>query len=318
MSYDSILLAGLGNVVENIEENYTSEKLFLAADMPLYQGVTILLEHTRLLEEFLAAYYVHDTRKMLWSLDNDTKVNKHFTAIFTGNGGKRVENVMALHLNRELVMLPMTYAVGHVKPYVQAVGEGSDEAQQIAELLQFHEPWKDKTAILLRLQGEHERFLLMRESILQKYYRLLVKEVHKEGIGGVAYVEDLALEYYFALLQSFARFNIESGTYTSYVTAWFRNARSKSKGGLEMGTAFTIPNSARVKIARGKSDLINYAVPNDKVDLDSMPSKDGFDLDGFDIDAMNQIISYYDRTGLYRMIHDLEFDPRYLLEENTD
>ena len=121
-----------------------------------------------------------------------------------------------------------------------------------------------------------------------------------------------------ALLRSFARFDLTSGTYGSYVTGWFRNAKSFARGDLEMGTAFSIPNPVRVKIARGELDLVNYAVPEEKVNYDSLHTRDQQDIDGFDIDALNQIVAEYDKTGLYRMINDLEFDPRSLLKNNQN
>ena len=317
MAYDSSLLLRLGNVMERIEENYSSEKLFLAADLPLYTGLEILLRHTTLVEEFLAAYLVYPTRKMLYGLKDEDAVKEHFYELFTGRGGRRVKHVRALYLNRELLAFPLVYVTGHVTPYTRAVAAGSDDARHIMSLLCWSKTDKDITPELLRIQAEYERFLLMRESIIEKYHRLLVKEVRRDGPAGLLYAEDMALEYYCALLRSFARFDPRSGTYTSYVTSWFKNAKSVARGGLELGTAFSIPNNIRVKIARGESDLVNYAVPEDRANLDALHTRNPFDLDGFDTDALNQIISYYDTAGLYRMINDLAFDPKYLLEQGS-
>ena len=318
MTFDSGLLLQLGNVFERIEENYTSEKLFTAADIPLYNGLRILLDHTRLVEEMIATYFTYPTRKYLYTLKDKKSVHERIYGIFSETGGDRIDHIKVLHFNRELLVFPLALTVAHIQPYLRAVAEGSDDAQRIADLLYFLKTDKDVTPILLRIEGEYERFLLMRESIIEKYYRLLVKEVRKDGPHKMYWAEDMALEYYLALLRSFARFDLTSGTYGSYVTSWFRNAKSFARGDLEMGTAFSIPNPVRVKIARGELDLVNYAVPEEKVNYDELHTKDQQDVDGFDMDALNQIVAAYDRTGLYRMINDLEFDPKFLLERHSD
>ena len=181
--FDNRLLLHLGNVFERIEENYTSEKLFLAADIPLYEGLRILLEHTKLVEELIAAYFTYPTRKYLYTLKNKKNIYERMYGVFSETGESRVEHIRALHFNRGLLMLPLALVVAHIQPYLRAVSEGSDDAQRIAVLLHFQEIGKDITPVLLRIEGEYKRFLLMREAIIEKYYRLLVKEVRRDGPG---------------------------------------------------------------------------------------------------------------------------------------
>lgn len=296
----------MGGTEEWITENHTSEKLFTAVDMCLYKGIEVLLRYSSIYNEFIAASLQMSTRKQIFVITQNEMEKLTFEFLLSNSVDYKLSIIRKMRLNRDLLSIPVQIVSDSVDDYINAFKNNSIETLYIAKKLKFSLD-SDITAYIIQVRAEYKRYLMMREAIVQKYYKLIIQQVNKSNSYSID-PEDMVVEYFNAVLRAFSKFDISSGTFTNYVLNWFKSAKAFSQENDELGIAYTIPSSIRTKIARGESDIINYSAELDK------SLKGEQDSDSIDINAIKQIISFYDKTGVYRMANDLEFNPKeYLL-----
>jgi hypothetical protein len=225
---------------------------------------------------------------------------------------KRVDALQQMKLNRDLLLLPLTIMADCSSSYCSAITNGNEGLDCIRRQLKVRDMFEDLTLPMLKVKYNVDSYLRARHLILQKYYRLVVKH-----IGEIRHVikenristNDMAVEYELALLKAFAKFDITSGPFTSYLkNSWFKNARSTSLKIDGMGIAFTIPSEKRKAIATDKNNtLVNFSVGLDDLD-ESMTDPDNVInyKQSSDDEAVRQIIEMYDVGGLYRLLNDIE------------
>jgi hypothetical protein len=146
-------------------------------------------------------------------------------------------------------------------------------------------------------------------SFVEKYYRLIVSNIGKlpKDVKDKIDLEDVAAEYYAAAIKAFAKFDIMSGPFTSYLKGWFKNAKSQVYND-EIGVAFLIPGNIRHKIANGESTVNNFSLELEKYEETGVTSQ--VDLaQQSDDDAIRQIVDMFDHSGIYRLINEMEITP---------
>ena len=315
----SPLLDVLSSTQERIESNPTSERLFRAVDMPLHENIRDLCQHTDYVARFATAWFSYPTKKNKAGVKNQEQI---YRAIYSAVMKKDASLLLKLRMNREALSFPVTNAVAEFEILLAGMHDSND-ASTIP--VPFH--------ILLEVMDRHDHFMAMREAIVEKYHRLIVREAHRYSMAP-SYLEDIAMELYGSLLKAFGRFDITSGTFTSYVLSWARNAYASKLPEIELGTAFQIPNSVRIKVARGQSSIVNYAVPmNMEYGEDGSLNQEGDDpepesdnSDGgpdaltdvslHESDSLvREIIKVYDDDGLLRSLGCVEVDMRRILED---
>ena len=314
----SPLLDVLSSTQERIESNPTSERLFCAVDRPLHENIQDLCQHTDYVARFVTAWFSFPTKKNKAGVKDQEQI---YRAIYSAVMKKDASLLLKLRMNREALSFPVTNAVVDFEHLLVKAHDNNDASEMIMP-----------SQMLLGVLDRHDHFMVMREAIVEKYHRLIVREAHKYSMTA-SYLEDITMELYGSLLKAFGRFDITSGTFTSYVLSWARNAYASRLPEIEIGTAFQIPNAVRIKVARGQSSIVNYAVPMnmeygeyDSVNQDSdgpEPESDGDSTDGSDTlvstlhdsdSTVRDIIKVYDDDGLLRSLGCVEVDMRQLLE----
>lgn len=303
------LLGTLGNVKETIQENYTSEKLFKAADACLYDGLDLVIEHTTLVEECLATYTATYTRKQIFNTPDTERVERMvFRFFFADIEGKKAL-IRRMKLNRDLLLLPVRLFADSCTPYCSGVVSGSPALFDMKRSLYVRDQQADLVRPLLQVKHLHDTYLAMREAIIEKYYRLMVSNVGKlaPAVRGKVDLEDVATEFYAATLTAFAKFDIMSGPFTSYLKGWFKNARTRVFSD-EVGVAFLIPPNIRHRVANGYDGINNFSVALENFEEVGVTSKVDLDQESDDA-AIRMIVDMFDHSGLYRLINEMEVTP---------
>lgn len=301
------ILQYLGNVDEVIKDNPSSERIFNAVDYCLYSCAELVLDHTTLFEEVLAVFFSTKTRKKLTSLRGEefTRIVAQF---YNCKGSDKVKYLRAMKLNRELIALPIQLLADNCDKYCQYLVDGNNATMYIRQHMLFKERYRDITLTLLKVRDGYKRYLEIREATVQKFYRLIVRDIgrYKYILKDKVDPNDMATEYYISVLRAFSKFDKSSGALANYAQNWFRNARSASLVTDEMGIAFQIPNAVKVKIARGEiTNIYNFSTP---VSEDTVCEHLGELEHMSEMQLIRDIISSCDETGIYSIINDVEIN----------
>ena len=305
------LLHDLGNIDETIKENYNSERLFNAADICLYECAEIVLRMTTLYEECLSGFFAIYTRKHISNLNDEALTEGLHKWHFCDNPEKRTAMLRSLKMNRDIITFPVAFVYDMIPRYLTAFTNNEPDLFNLRAAMQIRDPTKDYTQEMLHLKAAFGRYLAMRRAILEKFYRYIVKDVGRFTYGNRNLIdpEDMATEYYAALLKAFNKFDTASGAFKSYLTAWFKNARSVSFHKDEAGVAFLIPNSERKKIVDNKSNVRNFAVSMEKAPEtpDEAVMRDDETV-ASDVNDIRLFLELLDPDGSYRLVNDMEMD----------
>lgn len=311
------LVEELGGIKEQITENHSSERLFKAVDATLYESISILLEHTYLIDEVLGIYFNTPTRKKISNAESEelAELIYHF---YNGSTETRLDVLRKAKINRELLTLPVQMVAGKADSYCRALVNGTMETWMIRNELMLRNPDQDIALMLIQVKQWFDNYLELREAIIEKYYRLIVKDIGKyvHVIGGKLDKNDMATEYITSLLRAFSKFDTTAGAFTSYLQRWFKNARATSLTTDELGIAYTLPHSVRTKIGQGKgySEVFNFSVEQaDDASQDMRPELEDMDEDR----AFNIIVHAADPKGYYRLLTEMEMDIQdFILPQN--
>lgn len=300
------IISLLGNVKEKIPTNYTSEKLFKAADFCLYSALEIIISRTNLVEECLAIYVSTNTRKQIFNSDNSNSEKYIFRFFFEKDLDKKLELLKKMKLNRDLLLLPIKLFAECEEVYCDSVLKGDNKILEIRKALYVKDIEHDLTLDIIKVKKYYKSYLEMREAIIEKYYRLIVTNVGKISpvVKDKIDIEDIAAEYFSATIKAFAKFDIMSGPFTSYLKGWFKNAKSQIFND-EIGVAFLIPSNLRFKIANGSSETNNFSLPLEKFEEVGIESEIDKNQESDD-EAIKQIVKMFDSTGIYRLINEME------------
>lgn len=297
----------LATTVERITENHSSERLFNAADMMLYEAAGHIVVATTMYDDLLGVLYASASRKKLSSLKGDAWHNAVY-AYYHSSIEDRPRALQNLRLARNLVSYPLEQAMECVDAYLESVAAGSAARDSLARHLHARTPHADLCLPLLSARAAYNRYIGMRDAIIEKYNRLIVKDImrHRYVIPSGVNLQDMAMEYSIAAHKAFGLFDVSSGAFTSYLkTYWFKNARTRSVSTDEVGTSFSIRNEVRTALAKGRRDDVrNYAVNNPSVAGDDSLANSTEDLPTHETRSnetrLQQIIRHCDPSGLYR------------------
>jgi hypothetical protein len=300
------LLSLLGNVKETIQENYTSEKLFNAADKCLYDALDIVIQTTTLFEECLAIYLATRTRKQIFNSYNQKHAEKLLFRFYFADIAEKQSLVRRMKLNRDLLALPVRVMMDCQAAYCKSVTTGTQHHVEIRRALHCRDVSRDISLELLHVSSYGSTFFDMRSAILEKYYRLIVTNIGKMDpkVKEKVDLESIATEYYAASLKAFAKFDIMSGPFTSYLKGWFKNAKGQIFND-EVGVAYLIPSNLRFKVANGQASVSNFSVELDS--CEEVGKESEVDLkQSEDTEAIAQIVEMFDSTGIYRLLNEME------------
>lgn len=106
--------------------------------------------------------------------------------------------------------------------------------------------------------------LLFRELVYMRYAKMVIKQSKQFAFGKRASginieADDTAQNHALATLRALDKFDARSGTLTTFVGNWMRNA-AHSIFDNRLGESFSITRNARTKISKGEIDLNNHAV----------------------------------------------------------
>ena len=312
------LMEQMGGVKEQIEGNtHTSETLFNAIDWTLYQGIELVLKHTTLVEEVLGIYFNTPTRKKIAnsSPEDFAEFMYHF---YNGPENEKLPMLRKAKINRELLTLPLQMISHHYEPYCRSLVDGSMETWGIRRELMLKIPDTDVTLFLLNVKVWFDRYCLLRDAIMEKYYRLIVKDIgrYTHVIAGKVDKNDMASEYITSLLRAFSKFDTTSGAFTSYLSNWLKNARSNSMTTDEIGIAFTLPHNVRTKIGQGKgySEVHNFS---QQINEDASENTVQLLEESDEKKAFQMLISKADPTGLYRLMNAFPLEINEFIQQPT-
>lgn len=302
------LINELGNIKERIDDNPTSERLFTAADYCLYEAAELVLQTTYLYQEVLGVYFSTYTRKKLSNIKED-KLNQLIVRFYNCKPEEQIVLLREMKLNRELVVLPIQMMSEKLEEYCHCLASGKYQTFNIRNNLMCKNINEDISLQLLKIRAAYDRYEYIKESIMEKFYRLIVRDIgrYSKLVKDRINLEDMAVEYYASLMRAFSKFDTSSGAFTSYLQSWFKNAKATSMSTDEIGVAYNIPHNIRVRLAKGEDlDIYNYNVVGGADNfientLDKIYHNDEMKL-------IRNIISSCDHNGLYQLLNDVEMD----------
>lgn len=302
------LIEEMGSIDEQIKDNHSSEHLFKAIDWTLFKSIELVVEHTYLFEEVLGVYFNTPTRKKISNTTPDELAELCYN-FYNGSFENKVESLKKARINRELLTLPVQLVASKCDDYCSSMVNGTMETWTIGQELMLRDPKINAAMILLQVKIWFDRYLELRSAVMEKYYRMIVKDIGKytHVIAGKVDKNDMATEYILSFLRAFSKFDTTSGAFTGYLTNWLKNARSNSMTTDETGIAYTLPHNVRTKIGQGKgyADVHNFSMPQDEdasVDpIESLEDKD-------ESDAFSLLLATADPEGMYRLLYDFPLD----------
>ena len=298
----------LGNIKEAIEENYSSELLFDSVDHCLMQAVRCVIDSTFLTELLLTEIKLNTSRKFKFNLDIKMYDTWYYRFFILRTTDKKLKIYRQIKINRDLTCMLLDIYLQHMEKFCMQV----ENAYPVSLGIKI----RNRSVSRHLLNFEKCRFwyrtyLEIREMICQKYYRhirLQTAKIAYTPLKNRIDTNDMAMEYFINLMRAFNRFDIASGTFTSFVNNWFKYARSKSLMLDEVGNAFSIPSGIRTGIARQESSVQNFAteihdnIPDEEVRRDvGLFMKD---------ETSRVILEMIDKNHFYHLLKDYEFDDR--------
>ena len=312
MSNGSDFLDYLGNIEEKLKENHSSELLFNSVDHCLMKAVYSLLDSTFLVEELLNYIKTSPTKKIMYNVDADLYDEMVYGFFIARSKRKKIKALQRIKLNRDLYCFLIDRYLEEMEKVAQCV-ESCEEIKSSIRLK--NKPIFDHLLNLERCKFWFSTYRKMRETICEKYYRHI-----KQNVGKIPYSvrqrfsdEDIAMEYYLNLTRAFNRYDIASGTFTSFVNNWFKYAKSRTFELDEIGNAFTVPTNVRIAIAQGKSPVVNYS---SEIDENIHTDEDSYNRDVSDFidEDMLVIMEMLDSNNLYRLLKDYTLNDHRVLE----
>lgn len=304
----SKLLQELGGIDEKIKENYTSERLFDAADLCLYSAAHQIIEYTNLYNECLSAMFSTYTRKKLYNCTDEELEQLMFEFYMSDDVEERIKLLRSMKLNRELILLPVKLVYDNIDKYIASsiTSERKIDTVEFRKSIFCIDIRHDLLLPFLKIKFHYDNYLAMREAILQKHYRTMVKEVGtiSHAIKGKVDPEDMATELFNSALTAFSKFDITSGPFTTYLNNWLRHGRTYSRTNDEIGISFTIPSNVKLKIAKGESNVNNFSMDIDTIQMSTQSEADK--KQNSDEEAIQEIVAMYDREYFYRLLNEME------------
>jgi len=302
----SDLIDALGSTDERIKDNPTSERLFKAADLLLYEAAEPVLRHTDLYDECMAAFASIRTVKKI-SNHGPGAYARIAAFVMEDDPAKKLVLLREAKLNRDLVAFPLRVFLSRRDRWMQCLAKGDGSALAAIKKSLCARPESDLTLPMLLVAASFGRYLEMRSAILEKYNRMIVREIgkYRHVIGSRIDPQDFAVSHVLAAMQAFARFDSTAGAFTSYLTHFFKSARSKSLATDETGVAYLVPGCVRAEIAKKDAEFRNWAQPLPEDDEGGIPGEEDDDLDR---SILGRIMDEIDPDGMYRVLADLEVD----------
>lgn len=212
-------------------------------------------------------------------------------------------------VDREIAITALTYGMLYPK-YLPVIFRSLRIEQSIVfssltseRLLAIPEPAARHLDALI---SDFEAF---RSAVIRRYEPLAIKQtsafVWAKRNSGIIIEYDATLNnFQLAVAKAVDRFDVNSGTLTSYVGMWLKNAWS-SYFNLSLGESYAVSRSVRTKIARKEVNLNNHAVDLDHaagVIDDSEDTNTTHILDTIEAEDFGGFLRYAQRSGLLNSV----------------
>lgn len=114
--------------------------------------------------------------------------------------------------------------------------------------------------------------------------------------------EDMVQSLIAAISKALDKYSSDKGAVTSYIKFWMLNVRTGNEGALSNMCAFDVPNSHKIRIARGETENLNYSS-----ELTDKMVHNTHEADEHDEDQLRilRLIKLGDPTGVYRLANGI-------------
>ena len=185
------------------------------------------------------------------------------------------------------------------------------KALRIERSLIFGAVTPERLTTLSKPVAHHLKLLLIdlerfRTAVIQRYKPLAVKQASsfvwaRGGSGITLENSDTTQNFMLAVIRGVDKFDVDSGTLTTYVALWMKNSWN-SAFNIPLGESFSVSRSARGRIARQELAVNNHSVDLEQAEhiTDESGAFDGHLLDAIEGQNYAGFLAYAQHSGLLK------------------
>jgi len=296
MSVHSKYIQLLKSKKPSLLRSYTSKHLFSTLDNLLYRSIKPIIENTTFIDYFILhtlTWLASNHKRKISSLPRERVVTLLYLYLTIPRADKfRVFKMLKLERTFSIYLLDQ-FSV-YTQNYCEKSIRGTRNSRARARAYKIEKSLATDSNLYCVIQNSNywfEQFLKLRGQIVEKYYRLIVKEawLHCRNAPN-RNLEDTVQNFLLSSYRALDKFDANRGTITSYIQEWLRNAKQGQTYMYEFGLAYTLPKQFKVDIVKRKT-VNNARINNFSHDLDSEEAKAIETVSSEEIAVQNQNIN---------------------------
>lgn len=250
----SAVFATMKKVEERIQKNYSTEQYLNALDTMIAHMVEHVIRSTDFMDHMVAgilAWHSDTANHKITAHDKLDAVQYLMAFLTRQTPDEKLIVFKRIRFDRNITLLIVDSWLTQLKTYRASCEAQIQFPNQISTTLEHHKnvihlPHHSSLyAAVPAVTYWRDHVLMLREQIVEKYYRLILNEAKSfyELMDHSISFDDTIQSMFLEASKAIDKCNQERGTITSYMQRWIRFSRSKL--GTEMDTAFVTKGTAR-------------------------------------------------------------------------
>ncbi len=274
MTYDSRSIDALKTVKEQLPENYTTGQLLQVLDSLLIRAVTPIIENTTYMDTIISvtmSWYTDNPRRKISVIGRDKTFSLMFLYLTARSTKAKIKILVQLRLERNILFSAIYLFLKQASPYRDLVIQKIKEIDLLKKSRLESQLSDIKNALgasdnlypsLSSISFWVNQAVNFKNMLIEKYMRHIFNKARLFQIQSNYSVdlEDLVQNFVLATSKAIDKVDADQGTLTSYIDHWLKNACYNSSFKHEYGIAYNIPQSFKVKIAKGECPDYNLAI----------------------------------------------------------